>query len=68
MDLTAIGSWAGDKGPYVAIIIFLCRIIQVLLTRLLAQQDLVLKAMQVTEKTAQVASTAQEIAKVATEK
>lgn len=66
MNMGAIGSWAGEHGPYLIIIGFLCRIIQVLLNRLLAQQDQVLKLMHVAEKS--IGTTAQVVEKVAAEK
>lgn len=66
MDMSAIGAWAGDHGPYLAIIAFLCRIIHVLLSRFLAQQDQVLRLIHAAERS--VDTTAHVVDKVATDK
>lgn len=54
MDWSGIGAWAGDKGPFVAIIGLQMGIIWRLLNRFFAQQDVTLRLMQVAERTAEI--------------
>ena len=51
LDLSGIGTWAGDKGPYVGIILAQWGIILRLLNRFFVQQDLTIRAMRVADKT-----------------
>lgn len=61
MELSAVGSWAGQYGPFLLIIVAQWRVIQVLLTRLLAQQDIVIRSVITTQRTAEVAERSAEI-------
>lgn len=47
MDWPVIGEWAGDKGPYLAIIIAQFRIIWMLLDRFFAQQKILTDAIKI---------------------
>lgn len=55
MDWIGIGQWAGDNGPWVAIIGLQWAIIWRLLNRFFAQQDMVMKAMDVAERSTRIA-------------
>lgn len=69
MDISAIGAWAGQHGPWLAVILAQWQVIRVLLSRLLAQQDIVIKAMIVTQRNSEVAERSTEVvAKVVAEK
>lgn len=46
MDWTAIGSWAGNTGPFLAIIAVQTRIILKLLDRFFAQQSILTDALK----------------------
>lgn len=55
MDWASIGQWAGDKGPYVAIIGAQWGVIWKLLNRFFAQQEVVMKALNLAERTSDIA-------------
>ncbi|MEW9855938.1 hypothetical protein [Novosphingobium sp. M1R2S20] len=54
MDLSGLGPWLGENGPLVGIIGLQWAVIWRLLNRFFAQQDLVMKAMHVAERSAEV--------------
>ncbi len=54
MDWAGIGKWAGEHGPFVGIIGLQWAVIWRLLNRFFAQQDVVMKAMHVAERSAEV--------------
>jgi len=56
MDLSAIGSWAGEHGPYVGIIALQWGIIWKLLNRFFAQQEIVMRAVNLADKTVEKAT------------
>ena len=55
MDWIGIGQWAGDNGPLLGIIGLQWAIIWRLLDRFFAQQDMVMKALEVAERSTKVA-------------
>lgn len=61
MDLSGIGAWAGDKGPYLMIIGFLCTLVRILVSRLLAQQEIMIRAVMMTQRTTEVAERSAEV-------
>lgn len=54
MDMLAIGKWAGENGPLIGIIGLQWAVIWRLLNRFFQQQDLVMKAMHVAERSTEV--------------
>lgn len=54
MDWSAIGSWAGDNGPYVGIIFAQWGIMWRLLDRFFAQQDMVMRALDLAKRSSDV--------------
>lgn len=58
MDWAELGKWVGNNGPLVAVIGVQWGIIWRLLDRFFAQQDLLMKALQVADRSAGVAEKA----------
>jgi hypothetical protein len=58
MDWPTIGGWAGEHGPWVGIILAQWAVIWRLLNRFFAQQDMVMKALSLTDRATQVAAEA----------
>lgn len=58
MNWGDIGRWAGENGPFMGIIGLQWAVIWRLLNRFFAQQDLVMKALQVAERNSEVAERA----------
>lgn len=55
-----IGRWAGEHGPFVGIIVLQWGVIWKLLNRFFAQQDMVMKAINLAERQTEVAEKAVE--------
>ena len=56
MDWPQIGKWAGDQGPLIGIIFAQWAIIWRLLNRFFAQQDMVMKALDLAKRSTDVAA------------
>lgn len=50
LDLSAIGAWAGNYGPFLGVIVLQFRIIWMLLDRFFAQQKILTDALEVNAK------------------
>lgn len=60
LDITAIGEWAADKGPYLFVIAILSRMVLKMQDRFSAQQEVVLEMMRSQDRAVTVLERQQE--------